>query len=580
MHRVVPVLLLFFILLYLIPLGVRPLMIPDETRYVEIPREMIDTGQWIVPHLNGLRYFEKPVLGYWIEAAAQLLFGPNRFAARLPSALAAGCTAWLLFLLVRQGTGKSSVAVLTPVVYLTFAEVFFLGGFNTLDGPFTFFVTGCLVAFFLARTAQRPSKRRRLLAISGACCGLAFLTKGFLAVAFPVFIILPFLYWERDFRGLRSLLGIPLGAVLLIALPWSIAIFIKEPDFWRYFIQEEHFHRFFSSEAKHVQPIWFFLPVLLAGSFPWTVFFPAAFSGIRQKGSLHSLHRLALCWFLGPLLLLSLSQGKLVTYILPCFPPLAVLLALGLTERTPAERDRTFSAGAAFLALFTGLFALLLLMSTGKEPMLPARLFGAVHRWNMILAGAVMALSSIFFCRAARHPSRYPRTILAGIASPLLLVSLYFLIPDNIPPAKVPGTFLRTQLRHPVSETALVTESVLAPALCWYFNRNDIFLIQESGEFAYGLSYPDAAGRYFSLKDFNTFLKQRTGTERVLLILREAAYERWKDRLPEPESIQRRNGFVMAEYLPVRPGGDERSREHDRKPSKSMIAELSSSGQT
>jgi len=93
-------LLLAYLVIYILPLGVRPVMIPDEARYAEIPREMITTGNWVSPHLNGLRYFEKPVLGYWLTGISMQLFGDNAFAMRLPSALSAGqpvCLHWRFF---------------------------------------------------------------------------------------------------------------------------------------------------------------------------------------------------------------------------------------------------------------------------------------------------------------------------------------------------------------------------------------------------------------------------------------------------------------------------------------------------
>jgi 4-amino-4-deoxy-L-arabinose transferase len=90
----VPVL---FLLLYLLPLGARPVVIPDEARYAEIPREMLASRDWVVPRLDGLRYFEKPVLGYWLNALSTALFGQNAFAMRLPSAVSTGLSALCLF---------------------------------------------------------------------------------------------------------------------------------------------------------------------------------------------------------------------------------------------------------------------------------------------------------------------------------------------------------------------------------------------------------------------------------------------------------------------------------------------------
>ncbi|MFA7462340.1 MAG: phospholipid carrier-dependent glycosyltransferase, partial [Anaerovoracaceae bacterium] len=98
--RYILLILSFFLLAYILPLGVRDLVVPDETRYGEIPREMIASGEWISPHLNGLRYFEKPVLGYWVHAGSLLMFGENNFAVRLPSALSVGLSALLIYVLV------------------------------------------------------------------------------------------------------------------------------------------------------------------------------------------------------------------------------------------------------------------------------------------------------------------------------------------------------------------------------------------------------------------------------------------------------------------------------------------------
>jgi hypothetical protein len=106
-----------FFLLYILPLGVRPIMVPDESRYAEIPREMIASGDWTAPHLNGLRYFEKPVLGYWLNAGSIMLFGENAFAIRFPSAMSAGISAVILFLLVRRYAGGYSAGILAACMF-------------------------------------------------------------------------------------------------------------------------------------------------------------------------------------------------------------------------------------------------------------------------------------------------------------------------------------------------------------------------------------------------------------------------------------------------------------------------------
>jgi 4-amino-4-deoxy-L-arabinose transferase len=190
----------FFLLLYILPLGVRPMIVPDETRYAEMGREMVETGNWIVPRIDGLRYFEKPILGYWLHALSIKLLGTNAYAVRLPSALAVGLSALILFFFVRRFTSDAVTAIAATVVFLTCLEVYGVGTFCVLDSIFSMFVTATMVLFFFAFTETHSSKKRIFLLSAGIACGLAFLTKGFLAFVIPAVAIIPFAIWQRRFK--------------------------------------------------------------------------------------------------------------------------------------------------------------------------------------------------------------------------------------------------------------------------------------------------------------------------------------------------------------------------------------------
>ena len=145
-----------FLIIYLLPLGVRPLIIPDETRYGEIPREMIASGDWVVPRLNGLRYFEKPVMGYWLNAVSMTIFGENAFAVRFPSALAAGLSALMLFFLVRKyGQGETN-GLYTAGIFLTCLLVAGLGTVSVLDNVLAMFLTGTTFFFLFKPHGRTP----------------------------------------------------------------------------------------------------------------------------------------------------------------------------------------------------------------------------------------------------------------------------------------------------------------------------------------------------------------------------------------------------------------------------------------
>src|SRR5438552_4529920 len=145
----VPALFAVYLTIFILPLGTRPIAMTDEARYAEIPREMIASADWVVPHLDGLRYFEKPVMGYWLTALSMLTFGENPFGARFSSAAAAGVTAVLVYWLLRRETGEIALAACSCLAYLTTLLVLLVSTCNLLDAIFTAFVTAS-IAFFLA----------------------------------------------------------------------------------------------------------------------------------------------------------------------------------------------------------------------------------------------------------------------------------------------------------------------------------------------------------------------------------------------------------------------------------------------
>jgi 4-amino-4-deoxy-L-arabinose transferase len=545
------IVLILFLALYVGPLGIRPFFIPDEARYAEIPREMIANRDWIVPHLNGLRYFEKPPMGYWIESASFLLFGETTFAARLPSALAAGLTALILFFLVHHFFPGKSPPVFSSFIFLTCAEVGIVGTINILDGILTFFLTGTMATFFLALEFQQSSWREHTyLIISGLFCGLAFLTKGFLAVAIPVFILVPYLLWEHRSRDLLRMAVIPLTAAGLTILPWSLLIQVKEPDFWRYFFWVEHIQRFTGgNEAQHKETFWFFALAAPGVFLPWSFLTPAAFSGIKKglskmTSSQKHLIGYAVFWFLMPFLFFSASNGKLLTYILPCFPPFAILASAGLATNLKDE-GKLFKGGviAALLTLCLFLVGIAWIKLIG-----PSNLFPFKTPRKGLTAGIALAVGIPLLICALRTRTKPIRLICFGIAPLFLLFSINFIIPDRILEKRAPGNFLRRHIREVTPETILVSERTPVQMVCWIFKRSDVYLLNTGGELRYGLSYKDASHRLINFREFADLVRRYPG--RVVLIAWMDHFKAWKDYLPKPTRIAEsgKNGFVFVNY--------------------------------
>ena len=399
------VLIALYLLVYLLPLGVRPLVSPDEARYAEISREMIASDNWVSPRFNGVRYFEKPIMGYWLNSASFEAFGQNAFALRLPSALAAGLTALIVFLLAARFAGRRT-AYLAAGIYLTTLIVLGVGTFAVLDTFLAFFLTGALASFYTACALGQRSERLTYLAVCGAFCAGAFLTKGFLALALPVIVAGPYLALRRDWRGMITTPWLPIVVAGTLVAPWAVLIALREPDFWHYFFWIEHVQRFFGDNAQHLEPFWYFLANGPIAALPWIVLLPAAIIGLKRGRSTGGFLSFVVVWAVLPFLFFSISKGKLLTYILPCFAPLSILVAAGLERYLASGLRRAFTVGAAVLAALVALG--LVVVIAAQRGALEETLFAVdeLPRFYFLLAWLAIALAAAIVadCRAGcRH---------------------------------------------------------------------------------------------------------------------------------------------------------------------------------
>jgi len=572
MKKATLVLISIYLLIYIIPLGHRSLAIIDEARYAEIPREMIVSGNWVVPHLNGLRYFEKPVMGYWLNALSLLAFGENAFAARFPSALAVGATALLLFFLVKRSTHTNRMALLSAAMMLTFVIVCAVGVTNVLDSMLTFFITGMLVFFYFAYTTDETKWKIIHLILCGIFAYFSFMTKGFLAFVVPLITVVPFLLWQKDWKRIFTMPWIPLLVAILLILPWALMIHLREPDFWSYFFWEEHINRFLPEslnhlmhesetwrnllgekvtnrlvirETQHEEPIWYFLPILLGGALPWSFVLPAAFTGLWKTRRRDPLLRFALCWFIFPFLFFSASSGKLGTYILPCFPALAIIGGCGLFRYFETGAYKSFSVGAFFTAGLFALTSLVLLLNyfTG----IPEAIFkpDELGKFIMVVCGALLAAVLLFF--AARTKKIIQRVILMALAPALLLFLAHFALPRRLAVTESAESFLM-QHRDRARHAMLAVNKYLTHSVAFFYQRDDISLFDGRGEFEYGLSYPEANERLMTMPRFEEEVNYGGRMRPFIVILDTEHYLERKNLMQkEPPSFQAtsKNGKLM-----------------------------------
>lgn len=381
---------------YFSQLGAIGLAGPDEPRYAWIARDMAETGDWVTPRLYGKPWFEKPILYYWGAALSFKVFGVSEAAARLPSALSALlgtlALAWLAWR--RYGVSCARWVLLllpTSVGMLGFSHA------AATDMPFSGMLTVALVCAAAAMgladaEAPAPLKTRRApLTLFGFFLGLAALAKGPAAVILAGGAALPFAVFTKRWRdAFRLLHPIAIASFLLTALPWYLLCAHRNPDFFHVFIIEHNFKRYLTSEFQHIQPVWFYGPILIFALFPWVVLSMAAvYHTVRKQlgMDLGALPVFLLSWSGFTVFFFSISKSKLPGYILPAIPPLIFFAARCLDISLQRDREAPVRE-IGMLALTPLLFV------AGTSIVLYLR-FKGVATPLFALSGAALALGGI-----------------------------------------------------------------------------------------------------------------------------------------------------------------------------------------
>jgi 4-amino-4-deoxy-L-arabinose transferase-like glycosyltransferase len=323
-----PTVLVLLALWLLATLGWRPLLLPDEGRYASVAREML-LGDGLVPTLNGLPFFHKPPLFYWLDMAAMSLLGTSAFTARFASLLGAWLLGASLYFTLRRWHGARA-ATITLGVLATCPFFFIAAQYANHDMLVAGLITAALLA--LARALDEPPTVRLGWLVAGwAACALAVLAKGLIGIVLPALVIGPWLLAQGRWRQMFKLLH-PLGvlAFVLVAAPWFLVMQSRYPSFFDYFFVEQHFRRFAQSTFNNVHPFWFFMVVLPALTLPLSAWAPQA----AQRAWAQRDARLGLLvwWVVAVVGFFSLPSSKLVGYVLPALAPWCTLLAWPLLQ--------------------------------------------------------------------------------------------------------------------------------------------------------------------------------------------------------------------------------------------------------
>ncbi|WP_075180944.1 lipid IV(A) 4-amino-4-deoxy-L-arabinosyltransferase [Pantoea sp. 1.19] len=536
---------------YLLPLEYRDLWQPDELRYAEISREMLASGDWVVPHFFDLRYFEKPVAGYWINNLGQWLFGHSNFGVRFGSVLAISLTALLVMWMMRRVGESCTTALTAGGIFLTSLLVYGVGTYAVLDPMITLWLVAAMVTGWEAMQAVTRGQRIGWWLLLGVACGMGFMTKGFLALAVPVVAVVPWALWQGRWRTLLGYGPLAVLSAAAVSAPWALAIHHREPFFWHYFFWVEHIQRFAEDNAQHKAPFWYYLPVLLLGALPWAGLLPAALRTGWQSRRQQPACGWLFCWLVMPLLFFSIAKGKLPTYILPCFAPLAMLMACA-AARLPA-RSAALRANALINLLFGLLCAAAVLLVLAPWGVTRRPVYGWDEMLPLLTALIIFlgwALVGLLTLRAPDARWRW------AAACPLALALLVgTAIPGKVRDSKQPEAFVDQHLATlQASRFVLANNPGIASSLAWALRRSDVLLFQQPGEVRYGLSYADAAGRFIPDQDFVGWLQthRRAGSVALLMKLGGEEEDRAADALP-PADAQWRQGRLMLLFWRAQP---------------------------
>jgi 4-amino-4-deoxy-L-arabinose transferase-like glycosyltransferase len=535
-RRTLVLLFLALSLFYFSELGTMPLLEPDEGRYAEIPREMLAAGDFVTPHLNGVVYLEKPPLFYWGNALSLRLLGENEFAARafttLVSVAGILLTYWMGSALSGWRTGLFSAIVLSTSAYC-----YAIGRLNTLDMTLAVSLVLAIFPAYLYHSGKRES--RWYLHLSYAAAGLAFLTKGLVGVAFPLAVLLCWLVFSRRHQEYLRAFSFP-GILLFLAivLPWLAFVQRRNPDFLWFFFVHEQFLRFTTRIHHHVEPFWFFLPVVLGGFFPWIAFLRRIALAVRASAEKFLPGEdlvFLLSWVLFIFLFFSVSQSKLPTYAAPIFPPLAVLFGRGLDlwvgREDGASRCRSPLALGALLAV-----AILLAPSLSRHPVDPSA-------WTKATALPILLILAwgavpLFLRRLGAE-----RVVLLSF----LLLALFF-TSLNRPAAFYLGKYKSVKGLAQVLSASLRPGDIVAQydtyrqGIPFYTKRRTV-LVEEVGELEYGADRANDRGDYF-LNDAG-FQRIWASPARVFCVFKRDALPLIREKFPAHRLLYRSDAGIL-----------------------------------
>ena len=529
---VVYILLALGLLLFVPKLGM-PLLDPDEGLYAEIAQEMLTRGDWVIPHVNGLPYLEKPPLYFWLTALTFQLFGPSEWATRLWSAISALGTVLLTWRIGRRLYGARAGLLAGIAMATVVGNALYVRRAST-DQLFVFCLTLAMYGFL--RDAERPDRGRVRFLLFYVGAALAVLAKGFTGAVFPALIVgLALLTVRRlEWRELNLARGTAL--FVAIAVPWHVLVAWRSPVLFNFYVVDNHLLRFLDARRYVEDDVPSSTPAFLIASFlwafPWSVFALARRAPARSPQARWRV--VVVIWLIAIVGLFALSRFKHEYYALPGFPALAVLVGAAWTSGRDIGRWLVvgllgcgavglwalwIGAGLTVAQALSGLAELnayyRILRDQGVPfPFPSARPFGELLQALGLVLLVGWGLATLCWFSARR---RAAFVALVGTAS--VITVLIFRLLDVVEPVHSVKETARAIAEQAGATDVLVVEGTLeySPALPFYTRRRFVMVNGALNYFSVAASLPEARGLFLNTADL---LRLWDGPQRVFLVVR------------------------------------------------------------
>ena len=357
--------ILIFVIFFLVYIYIGSINRPlrnAESKYAEIPREMLVTGDWITPHLNYVNYYTKPPLTFWITAFAYKIFGIHPWVARITN-ISWAFIASLLTGILAANMFDSFAGPITNAIFLLTAEVYAY----CLDAGIEFSVISCNIAALLFFWLYDNSyyKKKLYLRLFYTCVGLSFLAKGILGLILPLVIVFVYLISFRELQKAKYVFDfIGIFILLIFTIPWSAVMTLRHPDFLKCFVINEHIGRLLGTldSKDSLFPTSIFLAYVIGEFFPWIIFTPFIWDVIVKFWKNHQYKKkiiFLIIWSLIPLLLFSIARCKVDFYSLHIYPPLFIILSIGIEKMITTKKETKIIRWWKYLWLYLAIIAII-----------------------------------------------------------------------------------------------------------------------------------------------------------------------------------------------------------------------------